>query len=153
MIIFRVDDRLIHGQVVENWLGAFNIKHILVVNDGVKKDELRRNIMRFSTPENIELDFLDVSGISNFVFNENKNYIVLFETLEDVLSAVKSGLKIEKLNLGGIHYAKGRNFSLGKAIFLSDSECAVLRELVSRGIDIYMQAIPQEDGVKVGTDI
>lgn len=149
MIIFRVDDRLIHGQVVENWLSNFKIKCVIVANDEVYSNELCKNIMRFSTPEDVELDFIKVDRLKNFSFDGSKNYMVLFKCLEDVERIVKEDFKIERLNLGGIHYAKGRNFSLGKALFLSDEEKAILKNLIDKGVKIYMQAIPQEKEVSV----
>jgi mannose/fructose/N-acetylgalactosamine-specific phosphotransferase system component IIB len=151
MIIYRVDDRLIHGQVVENWLGTFKIKNVVVVSDSIVEDELRKNIMRFSTPQDAELDFVKVEDVKSFNFDNSKNYMVLFEGLDDVLRAIRSGLKIDKLNLGGIHYAKGRDISLGRALFLSENEKNILKEIVENNVDVYMQAIPQENKVRVGS--
>jgi mannose/fructose/N-acetylgalactosamine-specific phosphotransferase system component IIB len=153
MIIFRVDDRLIHGQVVENWLGTFEINHIIVSSSNIINDDLRKNIMKFSVPENILLDFISPAELVKFCFNNNKNYLVLFESLDDVISSVNGGLNIDRLNLGGIHYARGRNFSMGRVIFLSDKEKSILKELVSKNIDVYMQSIPQEASIKVTDNI
>lgn len=149
MIIFRVDDRLIHGQVVENWLSNFKINCVIVANDEVYSNDLSRNIMRFSTPEDIDINFIEVDKLKNFNFDKNKNYMVLFKGLQDVERVVKEDFRIERLNLGGIHYAKGRNFSMGKALFLSDEEKAILKNLIDKGVNIYMQAIPQEKEVPI----
>ncbi len=149
MVIYRVDDRLIHGQIVENWVGIFSINKILIINDSIYNDELRKNIMRFALPEDVELEFKKTSKCMDIVFEENKNYLVLFESLEDVKKAVEYGFKIDRLNLGGIHYAKGRNFTIGKALFLSEDECKIIKDFISKGIDVYMQAIPQENKIKV----
>jgi len=153
MIIFRVDDRLIHGQVVENWLGAFLINHIVVSSRAVINDDLRKNVMKFSVPDGVFLDFIDPLCLNKFSFDDKKNYLVLFESLEDVVLSVDSGFKIERLNLGGIHYAKGRNFSMGRILFLSEAERNILRKLIDCGVDVYMQSIPQEASVKLRGDI
>ncbi|MCX7905255.1 MAG: PTS sugar transporter subunit IIB [Elusimicrobiales bacterium] len=153
MNIYRVDDRLIHGQVVENWLETFSINFIVVINDSVASDELRQNIMRFAVPENVCVLFVRVDEVSKIHFDKEKNYLFLFENLKDVERAVENGLKIDKLNLGGIHFMSGRNYTLGKVIFLSDDECNLLKKLLSMGIDIYRQSIPQESPVEVKEEI
>lgn len=153
MNIYRVDDRLIHGQVVENWLDAFSINVVVVVNDEIANDVLRQNIMRFAVPENVEVFFLSVDSIKNFRFEVNKNYLFLFENLNDVLRCVESGFKIDKLNLGGIHFANGRNFTLGRVVFLSREDCLTIKKLISMGIVIYRQAIPQDTPVEVKAEI
>jgi mannose/fructose/N-acetylgalactosamine-specific phosphotransferase system component IIB len=153
MIIFRVDDRLIHGQVVENWLAAFSINHIVVSSRAVVSDDMRKNIMKFSVPDGVLLDFIDPPDLIKFIFDNKKNYLVLFESLEDVFLSVESGVRIERLNLGGIHYAKGRNFSMGRVVFLSEAERNILKKLIDAGIDVYMQSIPQEASVKLRCDI
>jgi mannose/fructose/N-acetylgalactosamine-specific phosphotransferase system component IIB len=149
MIIFRVDDRLIHGQVVENWIPTFGISSVIVANDLISDDELRKNIMKFSIPSNVKIDFLKIDDLKGINFDERKNYLVLFENLRDVWRAVLEGVKIDELNIGGIHYAKGRNFSFGKVMFLSDEEKEILKKLSSYGVSVYLQPIPQEKKVKV----
>lgn len=144
MNIYRVDDRLIHGQVVENWLNIFEIDVIVVVNDEVADDTLRQNIMRFAVPDGIEVYFLHVNDVVCFSIDERKNYLFLFENLKDVLASVERGFKIDRLNLGGIHFSHNRNFTLGRVVFLSDEEMEILRKLISMNIVVYRQSVPQE---------
>lgn len=153
MIIYRVDDRLIHGQVVENWLPTYNINTVVIVSEDVLNDEMKKNIMRFSTPQDVEIEYLKPEDLPDYKFNQEKNYLVLFPSLDEVMKVVDKGFKIEKLNLGGIHYAKGRNFTFGKAIFISDEECKILKYLKSKGVYIYAQTIPQEKERSLEEDI
>lgn len=153
MKIFRVDDRLIHGQIVENWLDTFSINVIVVVNDEIAQDELRKNIMKFAVPQDVEVLFLGMEDVIRFKTEDSKNYLFLFENLRDVLISIEKGLKIDRLNLGGIHFINGRNFTLGRVIFLSEEECNILKKLISMGIDIYRQAIPQDPPVEIKEEI
>lgn len=149
MVIIRVDDRLIHGQVVENWIPTFSITDVIVVNDDISSDELRKNIMRFSVPDDINIYFMKVEDLKGITFENTKNYLILFENLHDVYKAIENGFKIEELNIGGIHHAKGRNFSFGKVMFLSEEEKELLKKINSYGINVYFQPIPQEKKIKV----
>lgn len=153
MNIYRVDDRLVHGQVVENWLAAFSINSIVVVNDEIADDELRKNIMKFAVPENVNIFFIKINEAVGFETDSSKNYLFLFENLKDVLACIEKGFKIDRLNLGGIHFAAGRNFTLGRVIYLNEEECKIIKKLISLGVEVYRQAIPQDTPVGVGDEI
>ncbi|MGC8866733.1 MAG: PTS sugar transporter subunit IIB [Elusimicrobiales bacterium] len=153
MKIYRVDDRLIHGQVVENWLDFFSINCIVIVNDDIVSDELRKNIMRFAVPHSVNVFFIKTDELVSFRSDDSKNYLFLFENLRDVMKCIDMGAKIDRLNLGGIHFAHGRNFTLGKVVYLSGEECEILKRLISFGVDVYRQAIPQEIPVNVSKEI
>ena len=149
MVLIRVDDRLVHGQVVENWIPTFSITDVVVVSDAVVDDELRKNIMRFSVPDDVDIYFIKVDELKTLSFETKRNYLILFENLYDIKRAIENRFEIKEINIGGIHYAKGRNFCFGKLIFLSDEEKEILREINSLGIDLYFQPIPQEKRVKL----
>ncbi len=153
MKIYRVDDRLIHGQVVENWLDFFSINSIVVVNDNIVNDELRKNIMKFAVPPGVDVFFIKTDELVHFQSDDSRNYLFLFENLGDVMKCIDNGAKIDRLNLGGIHFIAGRNFTLGKVVYLSDEDCSILKKLISMGVDVYRQAIPQESPIKVSNEI
>jgi PTS system mannose-specific IIB component len=145
--LYRVDDRLIHGQVVEGWVPELKINVIAVISDDIFKDELRKNIMRFSAPENIKLDFLNLESAVNYLkenINSKYNVLVLFSNLKDVVGILESGVEIKSLNIGGMHYSAGKNISLGKAIFLSDEDKDYLRAIEKKGVKIEGRGIPQD---------
>jgi PTS system mannose-specific IIB component len=145
--LYRVDDRLIHGQVVEGWVPELKINVIAVISDDIFKDELRKNIMRFSAPENIKLDFLNLESAVNYLkenINSKYNVLVLFSNLKDVVEILESGVEIKSLNIGGMHYSAGKNISLGKAIFLSDEDKDYLRAIEKKGVKIEGRGIPQD---------
>lgn len=146
--LLRVDDRLIHGQVVEGWVPELKINEMIVVSDEVFSDQMRKNIMRFSLPENIELIFLEVTKASEKLEEIQKDTsiraLVLFSNLSDAYEVIKNMKTAKVLNIGGIHYSAGKNFSLGKAIFLSESDCLDLKRIDKLGIKIDARAVPHE---------
>lgn len=153
VVLYRVDDRLIHGQVVEGWIPELKITEIAIVSDKIKNDTLSQNIMRFSTPEHIKLVFLDINLAVNYL-NEKAPFsqeriLVLFSNLEDVVTLVKQGVKIDFLNIGGMHYSAGKNFSIGKAIFLSEEDCKNLKFLSEKGIKLEGKGIPSDKPIDI----
>lgn len=147
IILYRVDDRLVHGQVVEGWVPHLRAEELAVVSDEIAGDEMRRTIMRFATPEDVDLRILTVEEASAYLQEAEKNsrkVLLLLPGLAEALELSRRGLKIPSLNIGGMHYSAGKNLSIGKAIFLNDEDCAALKALSSSGIEIEGRGVPSD---------
>lgn len=146
--LLRVDDRLVHGQVVEGWVPELKINEIIVVSDEIFSDEVRKTIMRFSVPENVNLVFLKVSEAAKKLEEKQKDEtlraLALFSNLSDAYETLKEMKTAKALNIGGIHYSAGKNFSLGKAIFLSETDCSNLKKIDSLGVKIEGRGVPHD---------
>ncbi len=145
-VLFRVDDRLIHGQVVEAWVPYLKADEIVVVSDEIAADELRRTIMRFSTPEGVELRILTVSESFAYLSGgaARLNTLVLLPGLKEAVELITRGLTMRSLNIGGMHYSAGKNFSIGKAIFLSDEDRLHLRSISAAGVQLEGRGVPTD---------
>lgn len=147
IILYRVDDRLVHGQVVEGWVPHLQAEELAVVSDELAGDEMRRAIMRFATPEGVDLKILTVAEAQAYLPEADKaprKVLLLLPGLAEALALSKNGLKIPSLNIGGMHYSAGKNHSIGKAIFLNDEDCASLKALNGSGIKIEGRGVPTD---------
>ena len=144
--LFRIDDRLVHGQVVEAWVPQLKTDEIVVVSDEVSSDEVRRTIMRFSTPEDVELKILGVAESFAYLNGATSagSILVLLPGLKEAADLISLGLKIRSLNIGGMHYSAGKNFSIGKAIFLSEEDCSYLRFISKAGVELEGRGVPTD---------
>jgi mannose/fructose/N-acetylgalactosamine-specific phosphotransferase system component IIB len=150
IILYRVDDRLVHGQVVEGWVPALGAQELAVVSDETAGDEMRRTIMRFATPEEVDLKIMTVAEASAYLPEAEKSarrVLLLLPGLAEALALLKNGLKITSLNIGGMHYSAGKNVSIGKAIFLNDEDCSALKALSAAGIAIEGRGVPTDKPV------
>ena len=150
IILYRVDDRLVHGQVVEGWVPLLHVEEMAVVSDEISGDEMRRVIMRFATPEGVDLKIMTVDEAAAYLPEAEKSprkVLLLLPGLSEAVSLMKKGVKIPVLNIGGMHYSTGKNLSIGKAIFLSDEDCAALKELSAAGIKIEGRGVPSDNPV------
>lgn len=147
VILYRVDDRLVHGQVVEGWVPHLQADVLAVVSDEIAGDEMRRTIMRFATPEGVDLKIMTaaeaVAWLPEAQASGHKT-LVLLPGLAEALALAKGGISIPSLNIGGMHYSAGKNLSIGKAIFLNDEDCAALKELAAAGIKIEGRGVPSD---------
>ena len=147
IILYRVDDRLVHGQVVEGWVPHLHAEELAVVSDELAGDEMRRAIMRFATPEGVDLKIMTVDEAAAYLPEaqaSRSKVLLLLPGLAEALALSGKGIKIPSLNIGGMHYSAGKNLSIGKAIFLSEADCSALRELSSAGIAIEGRGVPSD---------
>ena len=145
--LYRIDDRLVHGQVVEAWVPYLHAGEIAVISDDIAHDSMRQTIMRFAAPEGVSLKILAVADASAYLLTAEAsaaNILVLLPGLAEVVKLVKQGVKITKINVGGMHYSAGKNLSIGKAIFLNDADCAALRFLSDSGVVIEGRGVPSD---------
>lgn len=150
--LYRVDDRLIHGQVVEGWIPFLSAKEIIVVSNDIAKDALRTSIMRFATPEAVNLKVLTVTDAATYIKEVQENNIstiVLFPSLEEVKQTIENGIVIKKLNIGGMLNTACKNLSSGKAVFLSDSDKEILKKFIAAGIIPVGRAVPSDSPIHI----
>jgi mannose/fructose/N-acetylgalactosamine-specific phosphotransferase system component IIB len=149
-IIFRIDDRLIHGQVIEGWIKYYKINQIVVVSDRVANDALQQMIFRSSLPGGCTLDILSVDNfIASFTTSKkSKDYIlVLMESVDDIYrcrSLIDDNIYI---NIGCVA-SREHKVEISNTVFLDLDEIekvCFLREIT----DVYIHKVPWETSVEI----
>ncbi len=146
VVLFRVDDRLIHGQVVESWVPHLRVGEILVASDEIARDETRKLIMRFAVPEGVDLRIATLDEAAAYISGgvSERRALVLVPGIREMAALLDRGVRPDSVNIGGMHYSAGRNMSIGKAIFLSDEDCADLKKLAAAGIKLEGRGVPSD---------
>lgn len=147
--VFRIDDRLIHGQIVTKWIKeAGNAKRILVVDDKAAGDQTLQMILRIAVPSGIELIVKTKSDALPYLAADKTavNTLLLMRTPKEANEFMKMGFNIAQINLGNISNSKsetGRKKILDY-IYVENSDVEALREITERGVNIVVKAIPEE---------
>jgi mannose/fructose/N-acetylgalactosamine-specific phosphotransferase system component IIB len=153
VLLVRIDDRLVHGQVVVGWNRVVCARFIVVCNDRVAGDEFARTIVETaSAPADITVIVLSVDEASAETRSgafRNGGAILLLDSPADVLRILDAGVELDNVNLGGMHQKPGKT-EAATAIWLDESDCADLRSLVKRGARVTAQMVPTEAEVDVG---
>jgi len=146
IVLSRIDDRLIHGQVVEGWVNYLKATSIFVADDRVASNAFQRSIMELSVPQGLKVAIGRVEDICRQVravaLNADR-IILLFSNPVDVLRAIKSGLDCREINLGGMHYVPGKR-KLMDVLAVDDEDLAALKELAAKGIRVEIQTVPTQ---------
>jgi PTS system mannose-specific IIB component len=144
IVLIRIDDRLIHGQVVEGWVNFLKATRILVADDTVAANVLQRSIMELSVPQGLNVTIGGVEDICRQVRTpafDAERVILLFSNPTDVLRALKAGLECRTLNIGGMRYVPGKR-KLLDVLAVDDVDLEALKEIVGRGIHVDIQTVP-----------
>lgn len=145
----RIDDRLIHGQVMSSWLGYVGSKEIIIVDDELSSDEFTKSIILISTSKSINVSIYDIDGGVEFLKNtEKRNLLLLAKSPVTFYRMLQKGIEIGKINLGGMVAAKNRT-KLYKNIAISEYERQILKEIMEMGVNIYIQIVPDEKAISL----
>ncbi len=145
IVLTRVDDRLIHGQVVIGWGRPLALDRIVLVDEAVRTSAWEQELYRMAAPAEIELDFLSPAEaaprLSGWSGNREKVMVLVgsVDTAADLLRLAPGGIR--KLNLGGIHAGAGRQERLSY-LHLSPTEVDTLVDLERGGLEVSAQDVP-----------
>lgn len=142
--LVRIDDRLIHGQVVLGWTRVIKPDRIITANDRIAESTLERKFYAASVPPQIKVSFLTIEETAVDLLNnlfQSESLLLLIESVPDVYALVKKGVQLDEINVGGLHYREGTE-ELLPYVFLSVEDRRLLRELVKDGVTLRAQDIP-----------
>jgi mannose/fructose/N-acetylgalactosamine-specific phosphotransferase system component IIB len=143
LALARVDDRLVHGQVVLAWAGTLKAARLLVADDAAASAEWERQLMQVSAGD-LEVEVFPVAETAERLVAESQRggaAILLFRSPAAALAAVEGGAALEELNLGGLHHAPGREPVLDY-LYLSEADREALRRLSERGVRLSARDLP-----------
>lgn len=145
-MMVRVDDRLIHGQVLTQWVSAIQAQKIVVIDDEISKDKMRKNILKFAAPDDIKISILSAEKAVE-VWNKNQfgnfNVFVLFKDVNMIRKCKDLGLVFPDISLGQMSIIEDRQ-QIYKQLGLNEQESQTLLDLEKEGIHIYFQMIPTD---------
>ena len=146
--LFRIDDRLIHGQVVVGWGQPLDIGFIILVDDQVAESDWEQELYRMGVPPEMEVHFRTVDEAAGELARWRRDPrvgIVLTGDVDTMLrlvdAAASRGDPIRQVNLGGIHHKPGRQQRM-RYVYLSAAEERTLRAFASHGVAVSAQDVP-----------
>jgi mannose/fructose/N-acetylgalactosamine-specific phosphotransferase system component IIB len=144
ILLYRIDDRLIHGQVVVGWGQPHNIRFLVLVDDLVASSDWEKDLYRMAVPPEMEIFFADVdSAIRDHAryAGDPRPGILITGDIASMLRLVKGVKAIGSVNLGGIHHRAGRAEKV-RYVFLTPDEEDQLRALEASGVEVTAQDVP-----------
>lgn len=148
--IVRLDERLIHGQVITSWCTNEKITEIMVVDKDVCKDNMRQTLMTMAVPDNINLVFTDADGAAEMLAEECKyeDLMIIFSGPFDILEFLNKGGSFKELNVGGMS-SKGDRKKICANVYADEKEVEVLKEIAGRNINLEARMVSTDKSINL----
>lgn len=146
VVLARIDQRLIHGLIVNQWAQALNVKRFMVVDDELSTNEAIKASMRMSKPAGTGMSIIDTQkAITNFNAGkyDNQRVFVLVKEPSTLIKLINGGVQVPKIDLGIMFNENGRQ-PVTKFVALDDNERQDLQTLQNQGVPLVVQYVPTD---------
>jgi mannose/fructose/N-acetylgalactosamine-specific phosphotransferase system component IIB len=154
LVLARIDDRLIHGQVTVGWGRRLRPDHILLASDEVAADPWQIEVYRMSVPPEIGVSVVGIDAAAHALREParfdlvDRRVLLLVATAPEMKALVDGGAPLGEINLGGLHYARGKR-ELLPDMYIDRADLDALRGLVLGGHELFVQAVPGSREVRI----
>ncbi|WP_207629291.1 PTS N-acetylgalactosamine transporter subunit IIB [Photorhabdus cinerea] len=147
ILMTRIDNRLVHGQVGVTWTNSLGANLVLVANDQVASDLVQQNLMDMVVSDGVQTRYFTLQKTIDVIHKaaERQKIFIVCKTPQDVLTLVKGGVPINFVNVGNMHFAEGKR-QIHKTVSVDDGDVVVFRELEQLGVTCEVRRVPDEAG-------
>lgn len=149
LVLTRIDDRLIHGQVMTAWIKNRGATQVVIVDDEVAADEYMIEVLEMAIPEEIAIGiFTKEEGVQFFSQGLEELTILLVKEPGVLNYMIDAGIAIDEVDLGGMGARSDRSV-MYKNISASAAEKEEFRKLEEKGANVYIQVMPQHKPINI----
>lgn len=144
IVLTRVDNRLIHGQVGLTWTTSLGVNLVIVADDKLVEDRFQQDLMRVVTSTaGVNIRFFTIEKTIKAIpkASERQKIFLVCRTLEDARRLIEGGVPIEQLNIGNLHFVKGKK-AISKKVYVDDKDLEDLEAIKNTKIKIFIQDVP-----------
>ncbi len=146
IVLTRIDDRLIHGQVATIWAKETKCNRIIVVSDEVANDNLRKTLLVQVAPPGVKANVITIDKMIEI--HNNPKYdsfkaLLLFTNPTDVLRVVEGGVDIKSVNIGGMSFKEGKK-QITSAVSVDDKDIESFKKLNEKGIELEIRKVSSD---------
>ncbi|MBI5328631.1 MAG: PTS sugar transporter subunit IIB [Deltaproteobacteria bacterium] len=151
IVLVRVDDRLVHGQIVEAWAPFCKATCIVVASDEAKKNRIQRIALESCASKALTIKVEGIEESLEDIESSNMNterVIIIFSALKDIMQAYKNGFRFSHLNIGNIHH-NGKGKKLTQSVYVDKEDEDILHNFLDMGIELDIRGVPSDKAVKL----
>ncbi|MGX7059741.1 PTS N-acetylgalactosamine transporter subunit IIB [Vagococcus humatus] len=143
IMLTRIDNRLIHGQVATQWNSSIGANLILVANNKVANDKMRQGLMDMAAPNGVATRYFTLEKTINIIEKaaDRQKIFIICETPEDVLTLVEGGVPIDKVNIGNMHMSEGKR-QVATSVAVDDADVEAFKKLQEKGVELEIRRVP-----------
>lgn len=143
ILLTRIDNRLIHGQVATQWTGSIGANLLLVANDKVAGDKTRQGLMDMAAPTGVATRYFTIQKTIDIIHKaaDRQKIFIIVESPEDALRLVEGGVEIKKVNIGNMHMSEGKR-QVATSVAVDEKDVEAFKKLEDRGVTLEIQRVP-----------
>ena len=145
----RVDYRMVHGQIVAKWIKFRPVDRLILADDSLVDDPFMGDIYRMAVPDR-EVDIVKLGDIQTAIDRKDDTVLLIFKDVASAYTVYKNGLQLPELNVGEVQNSAQRK-SVVQGVALSAEEYEKLCEMKAEGVNVFLQPIPENDPVSLGS--
>lgn len=147
IVNFRLDERLIHGQVATYWTRTLQADRIMIADDEILQDEIGINALKAAVPSGVHLSILSVDNaakrLNEGIYSSQRVFLIVNKTsvIERILQA---GVKVKEVNIGNMGQKEGRK-QIKKSVYCSEKDLENIKNIESMGVSVFAQMVPNDE--------
>lgn len=145
IVLSRIDERLVHGQVGVQWVGFTGANLVLVANDDVAKDAIQQHLMEMVLAQGIAVRFWSLKKVIDSIHQatERQKILLVCKSPEDFLTLHRGNVPITHINVGNMHYAEGKK-QIARTVSVNPRDITAFHDLKKAGVTCFIQGVPTE---------
>lgn len=144
IVLTRIDNRLVHGQVGVTWTKTLGINLLVVANDDAAEDKIQQQLMGVTAKSSgVGIRFFSIDKTAAVIDRAAPNQMIFLicKTPQDVRRLIDKGVKLKEVNVGNMHFSEGKR-ALTKKVYVDDQDYEDLKYIASKGVHVYIQDVP-----------
>ncbi len=143
ILLTRIDNRLIHGQVATQWTSSIGANLLLVANDDVANNTFRQGLMDMAAPSYAQTRYWTIQKTIDTIHkaSDAQKIFIVCENPQDVLKLVEGGVPIKKVNIGNMHMSEGKRQVAG-SVAVDASDVEAFEKLRNLGVELEIRKVP-----------
>ena len=144
ILLTRIDNRLVHGQVGVTWTSNIGANLLVVVDVVVANDDIQQKSMGITAePYGFAIRFFPIENTINVIGKAapHQKIFLICRTPQTVRKLVEGGIDLKDINVGNMHFSEGKK-QISSKVYVDDQDLADLRFIKQRGVNVFIQDVP-----------
>ncbi len=149
IILARIDDRLIHGQITIGWLNKINVDTIVIIDKDLRKNSFLSDMTKNAAPDKYKIEILTEEEFITYYNDEENSDLLVLSKRPQIYENIQDKSKIFKeINIGNIG-SKDNSKKIYKSIYINDEELKSIKNLLEKDCSIYVQILPEDSKINI----
>ncbi len=149
IILARIDDRLIHGQITIGWLKKINVDTVVIVDEELRKNSFLSDMTKNAAPDNYKIKILTEKEFIDYYDGQESEDLLVLSKRPQIYESIQNKSRIFKeINIGNIG-SKEKSKKIYKSIYMNEEEKKSIKNLLEKDCSIYVQILPEDSKIKI----